>query len=90
MKFDNEMIKKYLKENLSLRVENEKVQLVLENDVISETNLVTVENSKKDDLIISTTLICETCNQLFEDSAFCYNCSEPERAICLNCCSCLL
>ena len=90
MKADNKMIKKYLKENLSIRVNNKKIQLVLDNEVISESNLLMDENSGNDDLRASETLICEVCNQEFEKTAFCFNCSEPEKAVCLNCCNCFL
>ncbi len=88
MKIDEE-IKKFLKEHLTIKVENKKIQLVLDNEVFSETDISLEEKNKSDELTTST-LVCEACNQIFEESSFCYNCSEPERAICLNCCSCIL
>ncbi len=85
----DEEIKKYLKEHLTIRFENKKIQLILDNEVFSETDISLEDKGKSEELTVST-LVCEACNQTFEESLFCYNCSEPGRAICLNCCSCIL
>ncbi len=76
-------IKRYLKDNLKIRIVDKKIELTLEDEVISSQPLEGDEKEKSD------LLFCDSCGQTMPDSQFCITCSDPERSICLVCCNCM-
>lgn len=80
---DKEIIKKYLKENLRLSVTEKKIELILDGEVISSEYL-----DGFDDTDLSSMLSCDCCGQRLDETQFCVSCSEPERPVCISCCSC--
>ena len=79
---DKDSIRKYLKENLRLNVTDKKIKLLLEGEVISENSL---DNETIEGIDM---LSCDCCGSRLPDTNFCINCSEPERPVCISCCSC--
>lgn len=77
-------IKKYLKKYLRIEANDGKIELRIENELISAVSL------NKDTNEIENLLICDCCGAKLPESQFCFACSEIDVPVCVSCCSCFL